>query len=1100
MTDSSGDAPSYLGRVKLSLRRSELWLVTVLPFMLLIVITVGLVSYFSYRGSERAVAVLAASLMAEIGERVEQKLSRLFDDMERVTIDNAARVRAGKLDPADASAVVEQFSSQLSQFPDVNTAALGSTQRDFTVIERDSDQRILREFDKTHRRFVSRRLSAQGERGEITGVIENYDPQRDPPHDPWYLGAMARQGEPFWYLAVSVPEGLSQPKLMLINFRAILDGPRPLGIAAASSYLGDMNRFLATLSVGRTGQVFIIDRQGNLVASSSGEAPFKRILDTSYAATAMQGRHRLAAVDSANPLTASSARAILDRVGTLDGIVKAAQFSFPWNDGEHFARVIPLRRANLDLLSVVVVPARDFLSEVDQARRMSIYLAVLAAVIATVMGASIARWIATPIQRLNAAAKRTTRGEWNEPLVIHRADVIGELAESFNQMSQQLKLSFETLDQRVEQLDRSRERLEVATRAAEIGIWDWDVEKDELVWDDAMYRLYGLRKEDFGGAYEAWSGALHPEDRARTEAGIQGALRGEREYSEEFRVVWPDGSVHYILAASRTYRDADGRPLRMVGTNIDTTERKLAEAELIQYRDHLAELVEQRTAELAHSNKELIVAKDAAEAANRAKSAFLANMSHELRTPLNAVLGFSDVLLREAQAGREQLSPLQREHLAIIHRSGEHLLTLINNVLELSRIESGHSVVNPVEFDLHELLAELEGMFTLKAQGTGLGLSVEHSATTPRWLRGDIVKLRQILINLLGNAFKFTERGSVSLKVSIVAGEPAAGEPSPGHTVRLRFEVTDTGIGIAGDELNRLFVPFAQLAAGSRTAEGTGLGLAISRQFVELMGGALDVQSTPGMGSVFGIEIPLEALAEMATPAEKQPVVGLEPGQPSYRILVVDDDEINRRLLSGLLTPLGFAVKEAGDGQEAIAIWQSWQPRLIWMDVRMPGMDGREATRRIKAAAGGHETKIIALTASSFEEQRQEILAAGCDDFLRKPFREAEVLDILARHLGVRYVRGVQAAPPAIAPAMDASDIIAALRTAPAEWLARLQCAAVRAWISEVESVIAEARVFDAALASTLARFADNLDYGRIAALAEQAMTSSTFEGERSDD
>ena len=1096
MTDSPGGAAGYLGRMKLSLRRSELWLVTALPFMLLIVTTVGLVSYFSYRGSERAVAVLAASLMAEIGERVEQRLSTLFDDMERVTIDNAARVRAGKLDPADASAVVEQFSSQLSQFPDVNTAALGSEQRDFTVIERDSDQLILREFDKTRGRFVSRRLSAQGERGEITGVIENYDPQRDPPHDPWYLGAMARQGGPFWYLAVSVPEGLNQPKLMLINFRAILDGARPLGIAAASSYLGDMSRFLASLGIGRTGQVFIIDRQGKLVASSSGEAPFKSIRDTSYAATAVPGRHRLAALDSANPLTASSARAILDRLGTLDGIVQAAQFSFPWNDSEHFMRVIPLRRANLDLLAVVVVPALDFLSEVDQARRMSLYLAVLAAAIAIVMGASIARWIATPIQRLNAAARRTTRGEWNEPLVVDRADVIGELAESFNQMSQQLKLSFAALDQRVEQLDRSRERLEVATQAAEIGIWDWDVEQDELVWDDAMYRLYGLRKEDFGGAYEAWSSALHPEDRARTEAGIQGALRGEKEYSEEFRVVWPDGSVHYILAASRTYRDADGRPLRMVGTNIDTTARKLAEAELIQYRDHLAELVEKRTAELAQSNKELLLAKDAAEAANRAKSAFLANMSHELRTPLNAVLGFSDLLLRDAQAGREQLSPVQREQLSTVHRSGEHLLTLINNVLELSRVETGRSVANPVEFDLPELLAGLERMFSRKARDKGLCLSVEHSATVPRWVRGDEVKLRQILINLLGNALQFTEYGSVGLKVDL-----AAGESTPGDTVRLRFEVADTGIGIAADLLDQLFVPFAQLAAGRRTFEGTGLGLAISRQFVALMGGAIDVRSTPGKGTVFGVEILLEALADTAVvvSAASQPVLGLAAGQPSYRLLVVDDDANSRRLLSSLLTPLGFAVKEAGDGQQAIDIWQSWRPQLIWMDMRMPGMDGLEATRRIKATAAGHETRILALTASSFEEERQEILAAGCDDFLRKPFRESEMLAMMARHLGVRYVRGVQTSPPAEQQSLDAADLVDALGAAPAEWLERLHGAAVRAQIAEVDGLIDDARVFDQALASTLARFADNLDYGRIAALTRQVEVSIISEGAHND-
>ncbi len=596
---------------------------------------------------------------------------------------------------------------------------------------------------------------------------------------------------------------------------------------------------------------------------------------------------------------------------------------------------------------------------------------------------------------------------------------------------------------RVEQALRdSEQRLRRILESTGEGFWMIDNNSVTTAVNDAMCTTLGRPREEILGKsifdfVNEENAAIFREELKRRAQGLGGAY--------EICLRGPDESLVPCIFHSNPLFDEGDRKTGAFAMVTNITERKQAEEDLRE-------------------------AKEAAEAASRAKSTFLANMSHEIRTPMNAILGFTQLLQRDPSLTAEQ-----RESLNTIGRSGEHLLALINDILEMSKIEAGRSTVNPVAFNLHDLIDDLAMMFKIRTKEKNLLFTVERGDDLPRFILADLGKLRQVLINLLGNAVKFTQQGGFALRVDSKKKEEGG--------LRLITEVEDTGVGIAPEDLGKVFEYFEQAGAGVTPESGTGLGLAISREYARLMGGDISVTSEVGKGALFRLVIDAQEVAsEQIKPSQpSRRLLGLRPGQPAFRILLADDKEENRHFLRALLQAAGFTAREAVNGLEAVKLFEEWQPHLILMDLRMPVMDGYEAIRLIKATERGRGTPIIAVSASVFYENREQARQTGADDFIGKPYKQDDLFQKLADwlHAEYDYAEQVEMNAAKLREAAPISLTSESLSKLPSEILEQMGKAADGGYQDRLLALIDQVAAQDPHLAAGLRSLVETFQYER---------------------
>ncbi len=947
---STGFIPTLTNRCESKGFRIPLSLLITVPFLLNTFGIVGLIGWLSFRNGHHAILLLANQFHRKVTEQVQDRLHSYLELPYTLNQLNANSIELGQIEPNDEIRVQAHFWKQLQNFPRISNIYVATTSGKYCGVRRIKDRFAI---ENTNSTFMTDNFG----RSQILLMAKNSFNLRD---RPWYQTVVETR-QSIW-TEVYTDSMTEEPAITSI--RPIYQENGDLqGVLGISMLLGDINQFLQNTKVSNHGQTFIVEPSGKLVATSNPDVEISAQGNKS---------ERISATQSQDKLTRTVAEWLKSQPVSNNNEIQQSVINF---EGEpYFLQVGELKNdsglSGLNWRIVVAVPASDFMSQIKENSVSTAMLCLIALGLNAILGIIAARRISRPITQLSQASQSIANGNLDQKVEYSCAiEELAILANSFNQMSRQMKRSHTRLEeysqllvQKVDErtyalqqeilehefteaaLRESEEKFAKAFRSSPDGmaLLSNDTYKHIDV-NNKWTEITGYSREEAIGAAPSdlnlWVD-LEERDRMLEILGVEG-----RVFNYEASFITKEGKRFTALISSETI-EFGGNVFAIYAVK-DISDRKLAE-------------------------KELQLAKEVADTANRAKSEFLANMSHELRTPLNGILGYAQILKRSYDPDKHKAG------LEIIQRSGEHLLTLLNDILDLSKIEAKKLELNPSEFDLPKLLQSITDIFQLQVRAKDVELIYQPITTLPTTMYGDEKRLRQVLINLFGNAVKFTDRGSVSLTVNVQPCELS-------NNYKVRFEVADTGVGIDSDKLEDIFLPFQQAGDRSRRYSGTGLGLPICQKIVEMMGGQLHVESRLNEGSIFWFEIELTEVPNHVKPIliDSRTIIGYLGDR--RKILVVDDKTENRMVLNDLLTPLGFIVAEAIDGYDCLTQAQSFEPDLILLDMVMPQLDGHETTKQLRQLPMFQKTAIIMVSASVFNQDRSLSIAVGCNDFIAKP-------------------------------------------------------------------------------------------------------------------
>ncbi|WP_088889231.1 hybrid sensor histidine kinase/response regulator [Leptolyngbya ohadii] len=947
----------------------------VVPFVVQLVVAVSLTGWLSLQTGQRAVNQVATQLRNETSNRIRDRLDGYLQAPHRINQSHAEAIRLGHIDPNNIPRLEDQFWRAIQLYTTVSSIGFGSANGSYVASDRRGTL-IRRGYKDGRFPETALRMYDADANGKPTRLGYTGRPSYDPRKRPWYqLGQSSPNGrwtDIFTYSA--------QPIYVISAVRAVSDPSGQFrGVLVTDLILSDISQFLQTLDIGQTGEAFIIERSGQLIADSSTNQPFR----------VQNGKaERLPATASSDPLIQNAAQFLNRQFSDLNGIQEVQQLDFSIHGERQFVQVLPYTDdRGLDWLIVVVIPEADFMQQIHDNVRTTVWLCLAALGTAIAIGLLTSRKLVRPIARLAAAATLAANGKWDRNLSLEREDELGVLADAFNRMAGQLRESLNALEER-------EAKLTEAQRVAHVGNWEYTPDTQMASWSEEMFRIYGLEPQPSPPPSNEWIHMVHPEDQSFVQQTVASSIENNEAFEIDFRIIQPDGTLRVVNTKGQPRQNEQGQVAQLFGTILDITERKHAETALRESEERARHLLQQEQ-----------LAREEAERVNRVKDEFLAILSHELRSPLNPILGWAR-LLQTRQFDAKKTS----EALAIIERNAQLQTQLIDDLLDVARILRGKLSLKAAPVDLTVVIEA--AIDTVNTAAAAKSIQIDSSLPPIGQVFGDATRLQQIVWNLLSNAIKFTPHGG-QVKVELtrieysqeewkserlhewLSNSPSSASDPPSFCAQVT--VTDTGKGINPEFLPHIFESFRQEdASTTRHYGGLGLGLAIVRHLVEAHGGSIAAESPgEGLGATFIVKLPL---LNVSPPPPSLPTLMDDTDLTGIRVLVVDDEKDARELLTVLLTQCGAEVFAVTSAAEVLTTLTTVQPDVLISDIGMPNVDGYALLQQVRSLPpeSGGQIPAIALTAYAGEIDQQRALQVGFQQHITKPIHSNHLTQAIA--------------------------------------------------------------------------------------------------------